>query len=251
MAGNYWIKLYVEVLDDPKMATLPDRLWRRFYELCLMAGRENKDGELPGHVQIAWALRMSADDLLNDIEALVRLGLITEIPNGYLVTQFAKRQKKMSNAEKTERYRESKKQDEYKSLYPVTEPVTDVLLKVTQITDNRLTDTDTDTETDTELTGAGAVFEAYESEIGALTPIIREKINSALDDYPSSWILDGITESVQHNARNWSYIEAILKRWKAEGKVAGKKPEKARTKGRVGHSYEEGIDYAKAWGVAK
>lgn len=98
---------------------------------------------------------------------------------------------------------------------------------------------------------AAAVFSAYEAEIGALTPIIREKINSALDDYPSSWILDGITESVQHNARNWSYIEAILKRWKAEGKGAGKKPEKARTKGRVGHSYEEGIDYAKAWGVAK
>jgi DnaD/phage-associated family protein len=246
MAGNYWIKLYVEVLDDPKMATLPDRLWRRFYELCLMAGRENKDGELPGHVQIAWALRMSADDLLNDIEALVRLGLITEIPNGYLVTQFAKRQKKMSNAEKTERYRESKKQDEYKSLYPVTKPVTDVLLKVTQITDNRLTETDT--ETDTELTGAGAVFEAYEAEIGVLTPTIAESLKLLETEYKQAWILEAIKLAVQNNARKLAYVEAILKRWKVEGKDAGRGKKVPAKNKAPGHAYGE-VDYAKAWKI--
>lgn len=237
MAGNYWIKLYVEVLDDPKMATLPDRLWRRFYELCLMAGRENKDGELPGHVQIAWALRMSADDLLNDIEALVRLGLITEIPNGYLVTQFAKRQKKMSNAEKTERYRESKKQDEYKSLYPVTKPVTDVLLKVTQITDNRLTDTDT--ETDTELTGAGAVFSVYESEIGALTPIIAEKLQDDIKAFTEGWVIDAIKVASENNIRKLSYVEGVLRAWRVEGRGAaphGKKPSKAKVESVSDHN---------------
>jgi len=26
--ADYWIKLYHEIIDDPKMATMPDRLWR-------------------------------------------------------------------------------------------------------------------------------------------------------------------------------------------------------------------------------
>jgi len=227
MAGNYWIKFYVEVLDDPKMATLPDRLWRRFYELCLLAGKYYDDGNLPDCEQLAWALRMSVDELQSDLDALVNKRLITKTEDGYLVTQFVKRQSKMSNAEKTARYRKSKHTEEYESNYPVTEPVTDVLLKVTQITDNRLTDNRLQiTEAEAEKNAAGAVFRAYESEIGLLTPAIADKINLAIEDYPLDWITDGIKESAKHNARSWAYVEAILKRWKVEGKSNGKRPAK-------------------------
>ena len=227
MAGNYWIKFYVEVLDDPKMATLPDRLWRRFYELCLLAGKYYDDGNLPDCEQLAWALRMSVDELQSDLDALVNKRLITKTEDGYLVTQFVKRQSKMSNAEKTARYRKSKHTEEYESNYPVTEPVTDVLLKVTQITDNRLTDNRLQiTEAEAEKNAAGAVFRAYESEIGLLTPAIADKINLAIEDYPLDWITDGIKESAKHNARSWAYVEAILKRWKFEGKSNGKRPAK-------------------------
>ena len=227
MAGNYWIKFYVEVLDDPKMATLPDRLWRRFYELCLLAGKYYDDGNLPDCEQLAWALRMSVDELQSDLDALVNKRLITKTEDGYLVTQFVKRQSKMSNAEKTARYRKSKHTEEYESNYPVTEPVTDVLLKVTQITDNRLTDNRLQiTEAEAEKNAAGAVFRAYESEIGLLTPAIADKIGLAIEDYPLDWITDGIKESAKHNARSWAYVEAILKRWKFEGKSNGKRPAK-------------------------
>lgn len=30
--ADYWLKLYIEILDDPKMATLPDRVWREKVE---------------------------------------------------------------------------------------------------------------------------------------------------------------------------------------------------------------------------
>jgi len=73
---------------------------------------------------------------------------------------------------------------------------------------------------------AGAVFRAYESEIGLLTPAIADKINLAIEDYPLDWITDGIKESAKHNARSWAYVEAILKRWKVEGKSNGKRPAK-------------------------
>jgi len=230
MAGNYWIKFYVEVLDDPKMATLPDRLWRRFYELCLLAGKYYDDGNLPDCGQLAWALRMGVDELQSDLDALVTKRLITETADGYLVTQFVKRQSKMSNAEKTARYRKSKRSEEYERNYPVTEPVTepvtDVSLKVTQITDNRLTDNRLQiTEPEAEK-NAGAVFRAYESEIGLITPTIADKIGLAIEDYPLDWIKDGIKQAAQHNARSWAYVEAILKRWKVEGKSNGKRPAK-------------------------
>ena len=39
MPSKYWIKLYHEVLDDPKMARLPDRLYRRCIEVFLLAGK--------------------------------------------------------------------------------------------------------------------------------------------------------------------------------------------------------------------
>ena len=57
---DYWIKLYHEILDDPKMATLPDRLWRKVIEIFLIAGKlsPDKSGQLPETNQIAWLLRM-------------------------------------------------------------------------------------------------------------------------------------------------------------------------------------------------
>ena len=65
--ANYWIKFYTEVLDDPKVATLPDRLWRRFYELCLIACKHDDDGYLPEVEQIAWMLRQSPDEIDQNI----------------------------------------------------------------------------------------------------------------------------------------------------------------------------------------
>jgi len=138
MAGNYWIKLYTEILDDPKMAMLDDHLWRRFYEFCLVAGKHNKGGLLPTVDQMAWLLRVSAKDLQDDVTNLVEIGLLTE-DNGYtIVTNFSKRQTKMSDAERQVKYRSALHKEEYYCNEPVTERNTTALRNVTQITDNRI-----------------------------------------------------------------------------------------------------------------
>ncbi len=152
MAG-YWIKFYHEVLDDPKMATLPDRLWRRFYELCLIAGRNDQDGDIPETKQIAWTLRMQVDDLQSDLDELQKLGLINQIATGWNVTHFSKRQSKLDSAEKVRRYREEQKRDKYYT-GDVTEPVTNVLPPVTQ--KERKKDIDTDKEKERKIEGASA-----------------------------------------------------------------------------------------------
>jgi DnaD/phage-associated family protein len=62
------------------------------------------------------------------------------------------------------------------------------------------------------------VFTLYEQNIGPLTPMIAEMLHDAETEYPEYWIEEAIQIAVRNNARKWSYIEAILKGWRVEGK---------------------------------
>ena len=61
MSVNYYVKLRHSFLEDPTIARLDNRLWRRYIELTLLAGKfngeEEKTGVLPGIEDIAWHLR--------------------------------------------------------------------------------------------------------------------------------------------------------------------------------------------------
>jgi DnaD/phage-associated family protein len=62
------------------------------------------------------------------------------------------------------------------------------------------------------------IFRLYEENIGPLTPLIAEDLRAAELEYPESWIEEAFHLAVQRNARSWRYIEAVLKRWKEEGR---------------------------------
>ena len=62
------------------------------------------------------------------------------------------------------------------------------------------------------------VFRLYEENIGPLTPLIADALKDAEADYSPPWIADAIELAVEHNKRSWKYCEAILKRWKEEGR---------------------------------
>ena len=61
-------------------------------------------------------------------------------------------------------------------------------------------------------------FRLYEENIGPLTPLIADELRDAEESYPPEWIADAIRLAVEHNKRSWKYCEAILKRWKEEGR---------------------------------
>ena len=63
------------------------------------------------------------------------------------------------------------------------------------------------------------VFKVYEENIGPLTPLIADALKDAEELYPAGWIMDAIELAVKNNKRNWKYCEAILKRWKEEGRA--------------------------------
>ena len=65
------------------------------------------------------------------------------------------------------------------------------------------------------------IFRLYEECIGIITPMIAELLKDAEQEYPVAWIEQAFREAVAGNKRSWRYIEAILKRWKTEGRDDG------------------------------
>ena len=62
------------------------------------------------------------------------------------------------------------------------------------------------------------VFKLYEENIGPLTPLIADALKYAEKEYPAEWMIEAFTIAAMRSKRNWKYVEAILKRWKEEGK---------------------------------
>lgn len=120
--GNYWIKLYHEILDDPKIGRLRVPLKWRFVECLLVAGELGNEGLLPAIEDLAWRLRCSPDNLETDLNDLAAAGLLDITEGQWNVTKFKKRQEPSQAAIRMRRYRKRKKEEK---------------------------DTDTDTESDT------------------------------------------------------------------------------------------------------
>jgi len=85
----------------------------------------------------------------------------------------------------------------------------------------RLKESTKDNKINTTTDAAKNVYQLYEENIGALTPLIADKLRDAESIYPPSWFADAISISVDANVRRWDYIEAILNRWRVRGKDDG------------------------------
>jgi DnaD/phage-associated family protein len=63
------------------------------------------------------------------------------------------------------------------------------------------------------------VFRLYEQNIGPLTPLMADALKDAEASYSAAWVEEALAEAVTRNKRSWKYVEAILKRWKEEGRA--------------------------------
>ena len=68
------------------------------------------------------------------------------------------------------------------------------------------------------------VFKLYEENIGPLTPLLADMLKEAERNYPAAWFEEAFEIAVSRNVRNWKYIEAILSRWKENGKDERRDP---------------------------
>lgn len=78
-----------------------------------------------------------------------------------------------------------------------------------------------------------SIFRLYEENIGVLTPMVGEHLRALEGEYPWAWIVEAFREAVRQNKRRLAYVEAILRRWKEEGRddgAPGRHPEKVSLK---------------------
>jgi len=105
MKTYIWIKLYIEILDDPKVGLMPDWLKWRKVQLFLVAREVNRDGLLGPVAQLAWRLRINEDDFVGSLRTMSEIGIVAETPDGWLVVNFKKRQT-CESYDRVKRYRE-------------------------------------------------------------------------------------------------------------------------------------------------
>jgi hypothetical protein len=115
MANSYFIKLYMEILDDPKIYQLRPTLRWRFIECLLMAGEQRDSGYLPETDKMAWRLRDDPEKVETDLAELGEVGLL-DLDNGcWHVRQFSKRQARQysdnPDAVRQREYRERKRKE--------------------------------------------------------------------------------------------------------------------------------------------
>ena len=93
-----WVKIYTEMIDDPKIGRLNDATKWRFVSLVLLAGECDQDGALiSGNesmsvTDIAWRLRVTREQCETEIKPLVDCGILAEDDGLYFIPKFSDRQ---------------------------------------------------------------------------------------------------------------------------------------------------------------
>jgi hypothetical protein len=95
---RYWIKLYTEIVRDPKMGRLSDRQFRLCINLFAIAGEHDRDGALPPVSDIAWLLRDDEEEIAQDLEALAKVNIVERVDDIWIVRKWAERQAKAPSA---------------------------------------------------------------------------------------------------------------------------------------------------------
>lgn len=114
MARNYWIKLKHDVLATPKIAILRDRLWRRYIEMMLFAGKTGKSGKIPPTPEMAWLLHCDPEQLETELAELASFGLLSIVDGVYHVSDYAETQAPSKHAQYMQEWREKKKDEKEK-----------------------------------------------------------------------------------------------------------------------------------------
>jgi len=191
MASKYWIKLYHEILDDPKMGRMPDKYWRRAIELFLVAGENDAEGLLPRVQDMAYRLRITDDELTEDLKELERFGVVQKDNAGWVVTRFAERQAPVSDAERMKRYRERQRSENYYGDDDDTNSVTLPVTKRSQIRIDKIREDDIEKSliklfcdvTSIPMTPNGVVYEKWKGEVAEWIPmnVTASDIKTAYD----------------------------------------------------------------------
>lgn len=228
MANSFsWVKRDSSPLRDMAFCRL-DWAVRGLYDALYMlsidlvqVGAEAVSSPLGQAEEIAWHLRTELEFVEWGLSQLEAIGYVAQQDGQWRLTRAQEEQRPSEGSERMAALRKRQKTSRY-----------DGVTKRHNGGDGLSPDTDTDTDRDSDKDrdteqmpvaaadqpGSENIFRVYEQNIGALTPMLVPTLTEAEKTYPMAWIRDAFGEAVAHNARNWRYVEAILKRWQAQGR---------------------------------
>jgi hypothetical protein len=164
MAG-YWLKLYTEILDDPKYYRLSDNAKLGMYELMLVAKKVGQDGHLPEVDDIEFYTRRPADWWLPVIEELKQIEFIVANDTGDKIRKFEERQRALTNNEKQKYHRA----ELHKNEFACNQDVTDVSPKVTE-SKSKSKSTEIEKEIDVDVSDDGDLSSTFVELYAGLAP---------------------------------------------------------------------------------
>lgn len=146
---RYWVKLWTEMLDDPKMGRLTDRQHRLCTNLFCLAGIVDNEGRLLSTADIGYKVRRSdLADLEADLQALAAVNILECGEGGiWQLVHFGNRNERPPSAqpeavkERVARYRETKREcnDDVTTLPKnVTSPCNDPVTSVTPLEQDQI-----------------------------------------------------------------------------------------------------------------
>ena len=224
MASNYWIKLYHEILDDPKMCRLTDRQYRRVIELFLLAGDYEKDGHLPQYDDIDFRLRFP-EGLKEDLESLIKFEILSlDETDDYYITRWADRQSAMTNTERSQRRRERERKQSYYN----NDDVTPMQRKCTDSVAEEDKERDKDKDVDTKTTSSFIPEFLTAVRVQFTNSNQASKVDDLVEDYGENIVLECATWYGQNNPRNMSHAlksidTALMRGWDQGSKKIKKK----------------------------
>jgi len=244
-----WFKMHTDtVLDNPRLGLLPLETQAVFFKLYALAARNGENGFIGMTLrEIAWVLRLPDDALEGHLQALVEAGLVAWNEDGVQVLLYEEEQARIEREQAAERKRRSRSR--HGGVTPASRPGHGDVTQESRSGHDGVTpiEEDTEEEKDTEREAAGVntraaasqpednfasrdekgasppqgpeaeVFRAWESDFGPLTPMLAESLQAEIAEHGSQWVLAAMREALANGKRNLRYVQAILRRWKAEG----------------------------------
>lgn len=218
MTSPYWAKLWIEILDDPKVANMPDWLFRKFIIFVLAAKEYDHAGLLQPVDNLAWRIRSNVKETADALSALEQIGVTRATADGWELINFVKRQER-EYSDTPEAVRQRRYREKHHNEKPLQRNG-DISVSVSTSVSDSFSDSDSLTKPN--------IFNIYENTIGIITGPIADKLRLAEKEYPELWVSRAFEISAEQNKRSWAYVSAIMERWRNNGydgdKKNGKKP---------------------------
>lgn len=225
-----WIKLYTEIVSDPKIGRLTDRQFRTCINLFAIAGIEDNGGVLPNISDLTWRLRIKEDALNNDMQALARVGILKKSGDTWTVAKFDTRQAKPPSAskdavrERVQRHRAKHGNDDVTTLHANGNALEEEVEVEVEVELEEEVEVEVEKKKKDDFDPAFArALRAFENDIsmisGSIAPDIADMWDLLTTNGVSDWWFTAIEIAVASNKRSWSYVRGILQNCLTQGRA--------------------------------